>query len=169
VAVTYQALVNQHLASARLILTEGTRQESGSPSLQRAFQHSALLLLKNACRCQLRVIADNYHCADIATIDNIQTLRAALAAIDSPAPEATEIEALVAEGWLGELLHAQRQLCLPASSQTPAQNLPSSRQSDIALHDESREESPLSVDKLQGWLQALEELVQRQSEMMVEY
>ena len=62
----YQALVNQHLASARLILAEGTRQENTAHSLQRAFEHSALHALNGAYLCQLRVIADNYHCGDIA-------------------------------------------------------------------------------------------------------
>jgi len=117
----------------------------------------------------LRAIAESYHCSDIAAICDIQSLQTALSAIDSPAPEAREIEVLASEGWLAELLKIQQQTCLPASSQTPEQVIPITSQSDIALRDDSRGESVLNIDKLQQWFLALEELVQRQDEMMLEY
>lgn len=165
----YRRLVNQHLSSAQLILTELAHQTSAGDSLQGAFEHSALHLLNSAYLCQLRAIAENYHCSDIAAISAIETLQAALVAIDKPAPEAREIEVLASEGWLAGLLIAQQQLCLPASSQTPEQVMPSTSQSDIALRDDSSEQSILNATKLRQWLLALEELVQRQGEMMVEY
>ena len=165
----YRRLVNQHLSSAQLILTELARQTSAGDSLQGAFEHSALHLLNSAYLCQLRAIAENYHCSDIAGISAIETLQAALIAIDKPAPEAREIEVLASEGWLAGLLIAQQQLCLPASSQTPEQVMLSTSQSDIALRDDSSEQSILNATKLRQWLLALEELVQRQGEMMVEY
>ena len=165
----YQALVNQHLASARLILAEGTRQENTGHFLQRAFEHSALHALNGAYLCQLRVIADNYHCGDIAAIGDIEALLAALVAKEILAPEAAEIKVLVNEGWLGQLLKALQQLFLPASPQIPTQVRPVASQSDIALRDDDREEPVLNADQLQHWLLALEELVQRQGEMMLEY
>ncbi|MEZ0147709.1 MAG: DUF6586 family protein [Candidatus Reddybacter sp.] len=165
----YRRLFNQHLSSAQLLLTDLAGQINADLSRQRAFEHSALHLLNSAYLCQLRAIADNYHCPDIASISDIQSLQTALVAIDTPAPEAREIEVLASEGWLAELLKAQQQLCLPASSQIPEQVMPIASQSDIALHDDSRGESMLNVDKLQQWFLALEELVQRQGEMMTEY
>ncbi len=165
----YRRLVNQHLSSAQVLLTELAGQTGADLSRQRAFEHSALYLLNSAYLCQLRAIAESYHCSDIATINDIQSLQTALLAIDRPAPEAREIEVLVNEGWLAELLRVQQQICLPASSQIPEQVIPVTSQSDIALRDDSRGESVFNVDKLQQWLLALEELVQRQGEMMVEY
>ena len=165
----YRRLVNQHLSSAQVLLTELSGQASAGLARQRAFEHSALHLLNSAYLCQLRAIGESYHCSDIAAICDIQSLQTALVAIDKPAPEAREIEVLASQGWLGELLIAQQQLCLPASSQIPEQVKPVASQSDIALHDASRGEPTLNVGKLQQWFLALEELVQRQSEMMVEY
>lgn len=170
----YGRLVNQHLSSAQLILTELARQASAGDSLQLAFEHSALHLLNSAYLCQLRAIGESYHCSDIAAISAVQTLQVALVAIDKPAPEAREIEVLASEGWLGELLIAQQQLCLPPPSQLSTDVMPSASQSsasqsDIALRDDSREQPVLNGAKLRQWLLALDELVQRQSEMMVEY
>ncbi len=165
----YRRLVNQHLSSAQLILTELARQTAADHSLQRAFEHSALGLLNSAYLCQLRVIGESYHCPDIAAISAIEALQAALVAIDKPAPEAREIEVLASEGWLAELLIAQRQLCLPVPSQPAIEVIPSASQSDIALRDDSRGQPVLNAAKLRQWLLALEELVQRQGDMMVEY
>ena len=167
--MTYQALVNQHLASARCMLVEGSRQDSANDSLQCACEHSALHLLNSAYLCQLRAIAENYHVEGIPAISDIQTLLAALVALDISAPEAAEIVVLVREGWLGGLLVALQQLCIPTVSPVPNQVIPSVSQSDITLRDDPRVESLLNIDKLQRWLLALEELVQRQVEMMVEY
>ncbi len=165
----YRRLVNQHLSSARLLLAELTRQESANHSLQRAFEDSALHLLNSAYLCQLRAIAESYHCGNIFAITDIQTLLAALIVIDNPAPEAAEIEILVNEGWLAELLTAQQKLSLPEPLKTndPVQRVVS--QSEINLCDTSREEPTISVDTLRDWMAYLEELVQRHSEMMEEY
>lgn len=176
--MNYRRLANQHLSSAQLILTELARQTRAGDSLQRAFQHSALHLLNSAYLCQLRAIGESYHCSDIGAISAIQALQAALVAVDKPAPEAREIEVLASEGWLAELLIAHQQLCLPPSSQLSIEVMRSARQlsanqsasqSDIALRDDSREQTALNSAKLRQWLLALEELVQRQGEMMVEY
>jgi hypothetical protein len=171
--VIYRRLANQHLSSAQLILNELARQTRVGDSLQGAFQHSVLHLLNSAYLCHLRAIGENYHCSDIGAISAIEALQAALVAIDKPAPEAREIEVLATEGWLAELLIAQQQLCLPASSQLFTEVMPSANQSasqsDIALRDDSREQPALNSAKLRQWLLALEELVQRQGEMMVEY
>ena len=165
----YRRLVNQHLSSAQVLLTELSGQTSAALARQRAFEHSALHLLNSAYLCQLRAIGESYHCLDIAAINDIQSLQTALVAIDKPAPEVREIEVLASEGWLGALLIAQQQLSLPASSQVPEQIIPVASQSDIALRDDSRDVPTLNVDILQQWFLALEELVQRQGEMMVEY
>jgi len=167
--VTYRSLLNQHLSSARLILAELSRQENASQPLQRALEHSALHLLNSAYLCHLRAIADNYHCGDVAVIADDQVLLAALVAIDKPAPEAAEIAVLINEGWLGQLLKAHQQLCLPESPRVPMQAIPAASQSDIALRDDRRGESMMNFDQLQNWFLALEELVQRHSEMMLEY
>ena len=165
----YRRLANQHLSSAQVLLTELVGQASAGLARQRAFEHSALHLLNSAYLCQLRAIGESYHCSDIAAICDIQSLQTALIAIDKPAPEAREIEVLAIEGWLVELLIAQQQLCLPASSKIPEQVIPVTSQSDIALRDDSREQAVLDATKLGQWALALEELVQRQGEMMVEY
>jgi len=173
--VSYRALVSQHISSARLVLAQLSAHDNTSQGLQCALEHSALHLLHSAYLCQLRVIADNYHCAEIAAINDIQILQQVLTVADMPAPEAAEIEVLVLEGWLGELLNAHRQLCLPTSAQAPAVAMPTTSRSDITLRDEGLEDlegpedRPLNVETLQGYLQNLEELVQRQNEMMLEY
>jgi hypothetical protein len=165
----YRRLVNQHLSSAQVLLSELVGQAGAGLARQRAFEHSALHLLNSAYLCQLRAIGESYHCSDIPAICDIQSLQAALIAIEKPAPEATEIEVLAIEGWLAELLIAQQQLCLPVSSKIPEQVIPVTNQSDIALRDDSREQAVLDATKLGQWALALEELVQRQGEMMVEY
>ncbi len=173
--MSYRALVSQHLSSARLVLAQLSAHDNISQALQRALEHSALHLLHSAYLCQLRAIADNYHCTEIATINDVEALQRALAGADMPAPEAAEIEVLVLEGWLGAFLKAHRQLCLPTSTQAPAVVMPTTSRSDITLRDEGLEElegpedRPLSVKTLQGYWQRLDELVQRQSEMMLEY
>lgn len=165
----YQRLVNQHLSSARLLLEELSHQEDASLALRRAFEDAILHLLNSAYLCQLRAIADNYHCGNSTVIADVDTLLAALTVLDKPAPEAREIALLIDEGWLGELLKAQRQLCLPTSTQLFAPGMPAASQSDIALSVDSQGELALTVDQARKWLLALEELVQRQSEMMLEY
>lgn len=165
----YRRLVNQHLSSAQVILTELVGPTNTALFRQRAFEHSALHLLNSAYLCQLRAIAESYHCSDIAAINSIQSLQTALVAIDTPAPEAREIDTLANEGWLAALLRAQRQLCLPASSKITDQVIPVTTQSDIALRDDSRDVPTFNADKLQQWFLALEDLVQRQGEMMAEY
>jgi len=165
----YRRLVDQHLFSAQLILGELGHQGNAENGLQRAFENSALHLLNSGYLCQLRAIAENYRCSDIAAIRDILSLQAALIAIDKPAPEAREIDVLASEGWLGELLIAHQQLSLPAPSQLPQQVMPASSQSDIALRDDGRKQPVLDATRLRQWLLALEELVQRQSELMVEY
>ncbi|MBQ0718840.1 MAG: hypothetical protein KBT88_10745 [Gammaproteobacteria bacterium] len=163
----YQRLFNQHLSSAQEILAELAR-EGLRPSLKRALEHSALHLLKSAYLCHLRAIADSYGCADAAEMTDIDALLSALTAIDKPAPEAAEIAVLLKEGWLGSFLNAQQQLCLPASLRGVAPPPPAVSQSAIALRDDRDEPAP-DADKLYSWLLVLEELVQRQGEMMQEY
>lgn len=165
----YRRRVNQHLFSAQLILGELEHKADASDTLQCAFQHSVLSLLNSAYLCQLRVIAENYGCSDIPAINAIKTLQAALSALDIPAPEAREIEVLINEGWLGELLQAQRQLCLPEPSPLSTDALPGLSQSDITLRDESSAQPVLNANQLYQWMLTLEELVQRQAEMMSEY
>jgi hypothetical protein len=165
----YPRLVNQHLSSAQLILDELEHRADVDDTLQRAFQHSALYLLNSAYLCQLRAIAENYRCSDMPVINAIKALQAALVSVDIPAPEAREIEVLVNEGWLGELLQAHRQLCLPETAPLATAPMPGVSQSDITLRDESREQPAPKATKLRQWMLALEELVQRQSEMMAEY
>ena len=164
----YLGLVNQHLSSARLLLAELSGHDNPGASLQRALEQSVLHLLNSAYLCQLRAIADNYHCPDIATLSDIQGLLAALAVNDSPAPEAAEILALSNESWLGEMLNAWRQLCLPMPVQTFTASDATVSQSEISVREDIR---ALSVDteKLGCWLEALDELAQRHNEMMTEY
>ena len=167
--MTFRRRVNQHLFSAQLILSELEHQVDASDALQCAFQHSALSLLNSAYLCQLRAIAENYRCSDIPAVNGIKTLQAALTTLDIPAPEAREIEVLVNEGWIGEFLQAHRQLCLPEPSPYSIDPLPDVSQSDIALRDERVEKPVLNATQLRQWMLALEELVQRQAEMMAEY
>ena len=167
--MTFRRRVNQHLFSAQLILGELEQKVDVSDAQQCAFQHSALSLLNSTYLCQLRAIAENYRCSDIPAINGIKTLQAALTTLDIPAPEAREIEVLVNEGWIGEFLQAHRQLCLPEPSPHATDPLPDVSQSDIALRDERVEQPVLNATQLRQWMLALEELVQRQAEMMAEY
>jgi len=167
--MAYLGLVNQHLSSARLLLAELRAAENAALPLRCALEQSVLHLLNCVYLCQLRQIADNYQCADVAAITDSQALLRALSAIGKLAPEAAEIVVLLDEGWLGEMLDARRVLCLPASLQSSVKMVPVASQSDIALRDDSRQTSVLNVDTLQHWLLSLEELVQRHGEMMIEY
>ena len=161
--------MNQHLSSVRAIFAELERQKSAPETLRCALEHGALQLLNSAYLCQLRAIADSYRCGNIAAISDAPALQEALAIIDRPAPEAAEIDVLISEGWLGALLEAHRQLCLPALCQVVKPLASVASQSDVALWNDDPKEPGVNVEKLQDWLLALEELVQRQSDMMVEY
>ncbi|OUS12103.1 hypothetical protein A9Q89_06810 [Gammaproteobacteria bacterium 53_120_T64] len=167
--MAYLTLVNQHLSSARLLLGELRAIEDSAVPLRGALEQSVLQLLNCAYICQLRHIGDNYHCADVAAVNDVPALLKALGTIGKPAPEATELAVLLDEGWLGELLRARRQLCLPASLQTSRRLTSRPSQSAIALHDDSGQASLLNADTLQQWLLAIEELVQRHCAMMIEY
>ncbi len=167
--MAYLTLVNQHLSSARFLLAELRATEQSALTLGRALEQSVLHLLNSAYLCQLRHIADNYQCADVAAIGDVQALLEALAVIGTPAPEAAEIAVLLDEGWLGEMLQALQQLCLPTALGSAVNMLAVASQSDIALRDDSQQQPGLNADTLQHWLLTLEELVQRHCEMMVEY
>ena len=164
----YLGLVNQHLSSARLLLAELSGHDNPGASLQRALEQSVLHLLNSAYLCQLRAIADNYHCADISTLSDIQALLAALAVNDSPAPEAAEILALSNESWLGEMLNAWVQLCLPMPAQAYTATDATVSQSEISVREDGRE-LIVDAEMLGCWLKALDELAQRHNEMMTEY
>ncbi|PCJ37105.1 MAG: hypothetical protein COA75_04985 [Cellvibrionales bacterium] len=164
----YLRLVNQHLSSARLLLAELSGHDNPGASLQRALEQSVLHLLNSAYLCQLRAIADNYHCPDIVTLSDIQALLAALAVNDSPAPEAAEILALSNESWLGEMLNTWRELCLPMPAQAYTESGATVSQSEISVREDSRE-LIVDAEKLGYWLEALDELAQRHNEMMTEY
>jgi len=166
--VLYLRLVNQHLSSARLLLAELSGHDNLTASLQRALEQSVLHLLNSAYLCQLRAIADNYHCSDIATLCDIQALLTALAVNDSPAPEAAEILALSNESWLGEMLNAWGQLCLPTPTQAYTVSDATVSRSEISVREDGRE-LIVDAEKLGYWLETLDELAQRHNEMMTEY
>lgn len=163
----YHRLVNRQFTSAKLLLGElasnNGDQRDQSKNLHRVFLESALHALSTAYLCHLRAIADNYHCIDVAAINDIQLLTQALSAVDRPSPEAAEIQHLMNEAWLGECLAAQRQLSLPE----PVASY--NGQADIILVDSQVAATALSSARIKLWMDAFSELTQRHRETMAEY
>lgn len=166
--------VNQKLFFARTLLEQA---EQGVPAskggrlghLEQALCQSVVFQLECAYRQHLREVADIYQCADPDIIATVEQLASALKAVDKHPAEATEMLNLEQQpqSWLWQLLKTwQLFQLLPQMSAT------ADIASPIAVMQVSPGDRdvlpPLTPEVARSWLLALEELVERHRELMVE-
>ena len=174
----YLSAVNQKLLFAKQLIA---LLDSGKSSSQGAFQdshqvgvvaQSVAVQLYQAWHFHLRDIASNYKLASPDNVTSAEVLVEMLAAEGKCPAEATEMQALVAdtESWVAELLNAQTQVYeLPVirKAEMDVDRLPM-----IAVDATNAEGAKLvewSLERAQLWLTQLQELVERQRDMMVEF
>ena len=174
----YLSAVNQKLLFARQLIA---LLDSGKSSRQGAFKdshqveaiaQSVAVQLYQAWHFHLRDIASNYKLASPDDVTSAEILVEMLAAEDKCPAEATEMQALVAdsESWVAELFNAQAQVYeLPVirKAEMDVDRLPM-----IAVDATNAEGAKLvewTLERAQLWLTQLQELVERQRDMMVEF
>ncbi len=139
-----------------------------APARIMATLQGALCQLYSAYLLHLRELAENYSCAYASKISTIVGLVQELAARDVVPAESAEIEALVkdAKSWLSLCLSAYEQfLAGPTSLHSEP---PVGGYREIELHQEGTR-TTLSVQSIQGWLDALNEMFERHRMLMQEY
>ena len=164
VVTTYLSAVNQKLLFARQLLSQANPKKA---------QHSIVLAqsvavqLHQAWLWHCRNIAENYKLQDLDAVDCANTLVELLAAQGKAPGEATELQNLQndPDSWLSELLNAHQHIYrLPTvrKAEMDADRLPM-----IAL--DAPEVVDWSLERAQLWLSNMQEVVERQREMMVEF
>jgi hypothetical protein len=174
----YLSAVNQKLLFAKQLIAlldsaKSSRQGAFKDSHQvEAIAQSVAVQLYQAWHFHLRDIASNYKLASPDDVTSAEILVEMLAAEDKCPAEATEMQALVAdsESWVAELFNAQAQVYeLPVirKAEMDVDRLPM-----IAVDATNAEGAKLvdwTLERAQLWLTQLQELVDRQRDMMVEF
>lgn len=164
---TYISAVNQKLLFARQLLRMLNATGSTSSHEIAATAQSVAVQLHQAWLWHCRNIAEGYKLQDLQSVTDGDSLVAQLAKQGKCPGEATELQALQQDpgSWLSELLLAYQNIYrLPVvrKAEMDVDRLPM-----IAL------DGPVvvewSVERAQLWLQSLQELIDRQREMMIEF
>ncbi len=164
---TYISAVNQKLLFARQLLRMLNATGSTSSHEIAATAQSVAVQLHQAWLWHCRNIAEGYKLQDLQSVTDGDSLVAQLAKQGKCPGEATELQALQQDpgSWLSELLLAYQNIyLLPVvrKAEMDVDRLPM-----IAL------DGPVvvewSVERAQLWLQSLQELIDRQREMMIEF
>lgn len=159
--------VNQKLLFARQLLRMLDATGSTSSHEIAATAQSVAVQLHQAWLWHCRNIAEGYKLQDLQSVTDGDSLVAQLAKQGKCPGEATELQALQQDpgSWLSELLLAHQNIyLLPVvrKAEMDADRLPM-----IAL------DGPVvvewSIGRAQLWLQSLQELIDRQREMMIEF
>lgn len=169
----YLSAVNQKLLYAEQLLkymdTDGANH---NPYLSEAVAQSVTLQLYQAWNWHIKDVAYHYKLNEPSTIDNVHDLVRALSEQGKTPSEATEIHNLTseAESWVGQLLNAYHQLSeLPKvrKAEMDVDRLPV-----IAIEGNSNyagKPFEWCIMDVMDWKQQMEELLERQREMMIEY
>ncbi len=163
----YVTVVNQRHYFARLLLEKCHPAEDPHGHAGQALTQSAVYQLEAAYRSHLRAIAFEYRCADPENIVTVQHLVSALRAVDKHPAEAAELDNLEGDdqSWLFALLTAHAALTGSRAVDAAA----GIEKLGISLKDVTNgREQGLSADRVEEWLSAFDELVNRHREMMVE-
>jgi hypothetical protein len=165
---THISAVNQKLLFARQLLRGLDRDSSSASShLIAATAQSVAVQLHQAWLWHCRNIAEGYKLRDLESVIDGDSLVAQLAKQGKCPGEATELQSLQQDSgsWLSELLTAHQNIyLLPVvrKAEIDVDRLPM-----IALDGPAVVE--WSVERAHIWLQALQELIDRHREMMIEF
>lgn len=172
-AITHMSLVNQKFAYAKATLGLLTTTGDMGRLPQQALIDACVFHLVSAYRFYLRELAENYRVKNLASIDNIQQLINALAAIDKTPSEATELVTLeaAAGSWLAQLL-----VYFDSLQQSPAVvKEPKAFASDLLIpvvNISDTPSAPSAAPTAEGLREAMDnfrQLIQRQRETSAEY
>lgn len=165
VVSSYLSAVNQKLLFARQLLSQ-----AGSKSNQQqgaAVTQSVAVQLHQAWLWHCRCVADTYKLKELDSVECANTLVDLLAEQGKTPGEATELQNLQNDpnSWLNELLKAHRyiyQLPTIRKAEMDVDRLPM-----VSL--DAPEVVDWSLERAQLWLKNMQEVVERQREMMVEF
>ena len=167
VVTTYLSAVNQKLLFARQLLTHVSESNPKKAQHDTVLTQSVAVQLRQAWLWHCRNIAENYKLQELDAVDCADSLVELLAAQGKTPGEATELQNLQndPDSWLSELLKAHQHIYrLPTvrKAEMDVDRLPM-----IAL--DAPEVVDWSLERAKLWLSNMQELVERQREMMVEF
>jgi hypothetical protein len=162
---TYLSAVNQKLLFARQLLLQADSKKSQQQGA--VFTQSIAVQLHQAWLWHCRCVAETYKLKELNAVECANTLVELLAGQGKSPGEATELQNLQndPQSWLSELLkahHSIYQLPTIRKAEMDVDRLPM-----IAL--DAPEVVDWSLERAQLWLSNMQELVERQREMMVEF
>lgn len=167
----YLSAVNQKmLFAAQLLATDIKTSAAGQQDYHQAtaIAQSVAMHLQRAWYWHLQDVASNYKMQDPEAVGSAASLLALLDAEGKTPGEAIELEYLESDNksWVADLLNAHRHLyLLPVArrAQMDADRLPM-----IAV-DISDDIIDWDIERARVWLSSMEELVERQRDMMIEF
>jgi hypothetical protein len=165
VVTTYLSAVNQKLLFARQLLSQAETKKGQQQAT--ALSQSVAVQLHQAWLWHCRNVAETYKLQELDSVDCANTLVDLLAGQGKTPGEATELQNLQSDpqSWLSELLKAHRHIYL----------LPTIRKAEMDVDRlpifalDAPETVDWSIERAQLWLSRMQELVERQREMMVEF
>ena len=165
VVTTYLSAVNQKLLFARQLLSQADTKQSQKQGA--VLSQSVAVQLHQAWLWHCRNVAENYKLQELDSVDCANTLVELLAAQGKTPGEATELQNLQndPDSWLSGLLKAHQHIYrLPTvrKAEMDVDRLPM-----ISL--DAPEAVDWSLERAELWLSNMQELVDRQREMMVEF
>jgi hypothetical protein len=171
----YLSAVNQKLSFVKQLLMLGdpiqSRIKDGHKNQHQevVLAQSATLQLYSAHYWHLQDIAYNYKLKDCSSVNDTGSLVAKLKAIGNDSVEAVELHHLATDSssWLNHLLSAHHQLYqLPEVRQA---QMDVNRLPVITLNKNSESGAVWTLEMTTDWMAKMQELVERQREMMVEF
>jgi len=165
VVSSYLSAVNQKLLFARQLLSQASAQKNQQQGA--VFTQSVAVQLHQAWLWHCRCVAETYKLQELDSVNCGNTLVELLAAQGKTPGEATELQNLQndPQSWLSELLKAHHhiyQLPTIRKAEMDVDRLPIFSLDAPAVVD-------WSLERAQLWLKNMQELVERQREMMVEF
>ncbi len=162
-ATTSLSLVNQKLTQARLLLHMAGQADDAVE--HRALLDGALELLACGYAHYLREIAESYRVQSLPSIRDEQSLLSALADSGKSPSEAQELAQLssLKGSWVSDLHIARARHWSPP---VPARD---TKPGLINVVDLDAASSPPTLDTLNGWYRAFNDLILRQRETSAEY
>ena len=165
---TYLSAVNQKLLFSRQLLSQA--EAAGTKKAQQqgaALTQSVAVQLHQAWLWHCRNVAETYKLQELDSVNCANTLVELLAGQGKTPGEATELQNLQndPQSWVSELLKAHHyiyQLPTIRKAEMDVDRLPM-----ISL--DAPEVVDWSLERAQLWLSSMQELVERQREMMVEF
>lgn len=167
----YLSAVNQKLLFAKRLLAFDIKVSlTGRQDIHQAtaIAQSAALQLQRAWYWHLQDVASNYKLQDPEAVDCASSLVALLADEGKSPGEAIELNNLASDeySWVSALLHAHDHLyMLPIArkAEMDSERLP------MAAVDIGGDSIDWNVEQALDWLNQMEELIERQRDMMIEF